>query len=318
MSDRAGVGLLDLAILEACRSVGATSDARHLKTARVLDRLLATEGVGPAVAYEPLCLMARPGVLHLPLIDFHGNAGSPDFGPASPKYTECRLTPLAEAVLRSERGDLGPLPVGLVNGDLYVGGAHPPFDADRIIAAISAASDGATDDEIVGAVGLPVFADPCTITVDWLLLAAAAPTELEMTAAWHLETTSVRSRLTDTQAEAIVVTGLPLGSAASELAGDLQTITARRSSGPDHPADLLRAALRDVNDASSGGTTRLEIVLRPGADAAPVIAVLEQLWSFRQHRTVRLRRPLADLVREFVEPRADLAERLAIVTDARR
>ncbi len=34
-----------------------------------------------------------------PLIDFHGNYGSPDFGPAASRYTECRLHPLAMQLL---------------------------------------------------------------------------------------------------------------------------------------------------------------------------------------------------------------------------
>src|SRR5258705_11626559 len=43
--------------------------------------------------------MAQPFSLRHPLIDFHGNYGSPDFGPAAERYTECRLHPLATLML---------------------------------------------------------------------------------------------------------------------------------------------------------------------------------------------------------------------------
>jgi len=43
--------------------------------------------------------MAQPFSLRHPLIDFHGNYGSPDFGPAAERYTECRLAPLAMQLL---------------------------------------------------------------------------------------------------------------------------------------------------------------------------------------------------------------------------
>jgi DNA gyrase subunit A len=45
--------------------------------------------------YDALVRMARTFSLRHPLIDFHGNFGSPDFGPAAARYTECRLDPLA-------------------------------------------------------------------------------------------------------------------------------------------------------------------------------------------------------------------------------
>ncbi|MEZ5256623.1 MAG: DNA gyrase subunit A [Ilumatobacteraceae bacterium] len=43
--------------------------------------------------------MAQPFSLRHPLIAFHGNYGSPDFGPAASRYTECRLHPLAMQML---------------------------------------------------------------------------------------------------------------------------------------------------------------------------------------------------------------------------
>ena len=54
--------------------------------------------------------MAQPFSLRDPLIDFHGNYGSPDFPPAAARYTECRLSQLAMHMLESideETVDMG-------------------------------------------------------------------------------------------------------------------------------------------------------------------------------------------------------------------
>ena len=53
----------------------------------------------PEAVYDALVRMAQPFSLRHPLIDFHGNYGSVDFGPAAMRYTECRLDPLAMRLL---------------------------------------------------------------------------------------------------------------------------------------------------------------------------------------------------------------------------
>ncbi|MDQ1412012.1 MAG: gyrase subunit, partial [Acidimicrobiaceae bacterium] len=50
---------------------------------------------GSQAIYDALVRMAQPFSLRDPLIDFHGNYGSPDYGAAAERYTECRLSPLA-------------------------------------------------------------------------------------------------------------------------------------------------------------------------------------------------------------------------------
>ena len=49
--------------------------------------------------YDALVRMAQPFSLRHPLIDFHGNYGSPDYRAAAERYTECRLSPLAMHML---------------------------------------------------------------------------------------------------------------------------------------------------------------------------------------------------------------------------
>ena len=80
MSSSTGLGLLDVMILEAIEVAGARHDRPYLKTQRTLDVLHDRTGIGPNQAYESLCDMARRYVARLPLVDFHGNYGSPDYG----------------------------------------------------------------------------------------------------------------------------------------------------------------------------------------------------------------------------------------------
>src|SRR3546814_8086526 len=54
---------------------------------------------GDGVIYDALVRMAQDFSLRHPLIDGHGNFGSPDFGAAASRYTECRLAPLAMQML---------------------------------------------------------------------------------------------------------------------------------------------------------------------------------------------------------------------------
>jgi len=104
MSSATGLSVMDVAVLDALDHVGATPD-RYVKNKRVLDEAFQCHNIPPRPGYQVLCDLSRSWVVHLPLVDFHGNAGSPDFGPASPLYTESRLSPLGAAALAAERGE---------------------------------------------------------------------------------------------------------------------------------------------------------------------------------------------------------------------
>ena len=79
---------------------GFRPDRGHVKCARVAgDTMARFHPHGDSAIYAALVRMAQPFSLRHPLIDFHGNYGSPDFGPAASRYTECRLDPLAMELL---------------------------------------------------------------------------------------------------------------------------------------------------------------------------------------------------------------------------
>src|SRR5512134_149190 len=79
---------------------GFRPDRPFVKCARVTgDTMAKYHPHGDSAIYDALVRMAQPFSLRHPLIDFHGNYGSPDFGPAASRYTECRLHPLAMQLL---------------------------------------------------------------------------------------------------------------------------------------------------------------------------------------------------------------------------
>src|SRR3954462_7056713 len=79
---------------------GFRPDRAFVKSARVTgDTMARYHPHGDGAIYDALVRMAQPFSLRHPLIDFHGNYGSPDFGPAASRYTECRLHPLAMQLL---------------------------------------------------------------------------------------------------------------------------------------------------------------------------------------------------------------------------
>src|SRR5215203_3614846 len=79
---------------------GFRPDRPFVKCARVSgDTMARCHPHGDGAIYDAFVRMAQPFSLRHPLIDFHGNYDSPDFGPAASRYTECRLHPLAMQLL---------------------------------------------------------------------------------------------------------------------------------------------------------------------------------------------------------------------------
>src|SRR3990170_3729901 len=85
-------------ILYRMAEMGLRPDRGHVKCARVVGDVMATlHPHGDGAIYDTLVRMAQPWSLRLPLVDGHGNFGTPgnDDPPAAYRYTECRLTTAA-------------------------------------------------------------------------------------------------------------------------------------------------------------------------------------------------------------------------------
>ena len=93
---RDGLKPVQRRILFQMAQMGLRPDRGHVKSARVVGEVMGRlHPHGDAAIYDALVRMAQPFTLRLPLIDGHGNFGSPDDGPAAMRYTEARLAAAA-------------------------------------------------------------------------------------------------------------------------------------------------------------------------------------------------------------------------------
>ena len=272
-------------ILWSMHDQGFRPDRGHVKCARVVGDVMARfHPHGDAAIYDALARMAQPFSLQHPLIDFHGNYGSPEDPPAAARYTECRLDALAMSMLAdigedtvdfvdNYSGDFAEpavlparLPNLLVNGSqgIAVGMATsiPPHNLVEVIDAVVLLLEdpGAGVEDLMALVHGPDFPTGGQIL---------GRSGLE--AAYRTGRGSVKVRADVKLAEiagrnALVVTALPYqvsaGAVARKIAG---LVDARKLDG-----------IADVNDESSGDDTRFVIKLK--RDANPEV-VLNNLWK---------------------------------------
>ena len=96
---RDGLKPVQRRILFQMGQMGLRPDRGHVKSARVVGEVMGRlHPHGDSAIYDALVRMAQPFSLRLPMIDGHGNFGSPDDGPAAMRYTEARLATAAMAM----------------------------------------------------------------------------------------------------------------------------------------------------------------------------------------------------------------------------
>lgn len=99
-------------ILWSMYESGHRPDRGHVKSARVVGDVMGKYHPHSDVAiYDALVRLAQDFSLNAPLIDGHGNFGSPDDGPAAARYTEARMSREAMLLvgeLGEETVELGP------------------------------------------------------------------------------------------------------------------------------------------------------------------------------------------------------------------
>jgi len=87
-------------ILYAMSEMGLKPSAKYRKSATVVGEVLGKfHPHGDSAVYDSMVRMAQNFSLRYPLIDGQGNWGSLEDSPAAMRYTECRLTPIAEEIL---------------------------------------------------------------------------------------------------------------------------------------------------------------------------------------------------------------------------
>ena len=181
MGQRSGAGLVELAILEALDARRARPGGRAVSCEKVLAALEDEIGLARGYAYQVLIDLAQGWKLPVPLIEGIGNFGSRgNDPPASPRYTEARLSPAGQVALAAERGQIAPVPIGMINGNTHREGVRPPWRPAAVIDAIRQVlrKPRLPGPVITGIVGPPDFITGCSVTGDLAALAAGQHAEL--------------------------------------------------------------------------------------------------------------------------------------------
>lgn len=96
---RDGLKPVQRRILFTMNDMGLRPDRGHVKSARVVGEVMGRlHPHGDGAIYDALVRTAQSWSLRVPMVDGHGNFGSPDAGPAAMRYTECRMAPAAVAM----------------------------------------------------------------------------------------------------------------------------------------------------------------------------------------------------------------------------
>ena len=277
---------------------GFRPDRPFVKCARVSgDTMARFHPHGDGAIYDALVRMAQPFSLRHPLISFHGNYGSPDFGPAASRYTECRLSPLAMQLLADideDTVDMMPtydgsneepvvlpsrFPNLLVNGSQGIavghGDEHPAAQPRRGHRRHDPPDrhPEATPDDLMEFVKGPDFPTGASI------LGRAGIMD-----AYRTGRGSVKMRATaeieenKRGATEIVVTELPYQTSCSAIALRIQELV--------DAGDL--DGIADVNDGSSGGKTELVVTLKRDANANVVLNKLFKLTQLQTNFSINM------------------------------
>ena len=98
---RDGLKPVQRRILYAMMELGMRPNSAYKKSARLVGEVLGKyHPHGDSAVYDAMVRMAQPFSMRLPLVDGQGNFGSVDNDPpAAMRYTEARLSPVAEQIL---------------------------------------------------------------------------------------------------------------------------------------------------------------------------------------------------------------------------
>ena len=290
---RDGLKPVQRRILYGMYTEGMRPDRQHRKSANAVGNVMANyHPHGDQSIYDALARMAQDFSLRYPLVDGHGNFGSPDPAdrPAAPRYTEARLAPLAMELLGEIDEDTvdfddtydgqhqepavlpARFPNLLVNGGggIAVGMATniPPHNLREVIDATLHLIDhpDAGPEDLMQFVLAPDFPTGATI------LGRVGLTELYRTGRGSIRMRAVAEIMEAPRGLQIVVTEVPyqtsvevIGQKIAELVND------RRIEG-----------IRDVRNESAGDTVRLVVDLKRDANAQ---VVLNQLYKHTPMQT---------------------------------
>ncbi|MGH9177405.1 MAG: DNA gyrase subunit A [Acidimicrobiales bacterium] len=278
---RDGLKPVQRRILWGMHDIGARPDRSWMKCARVTGDVMGRyHPHGDGAIYDALVRMAQDFTLRHPLVAGHGNFGSPDFGPAASRYTECRLALLSGDVMLADideetvdfidnySGEFqqpvvlpARFPNLLVNGSqgIAVGMATniPPHNLGEVIDATIHLIDNpqATPDDLMAFVKGPDF------PTGGFILGRAGILEAYRTGRGSIRMRA-RAEIQETKSgTSIVVTELPYqGSAAALEQRVAELVNSRELEG-----------IRDIQNLSAGLDTKIVFPLKRDANANVVL-----------------------------------------------
>jgi DNA gyrase subunit A len=266
-----------------------TADAKHRKCAKVVGDVMGNyHPHGDASIYDALVRMAQSFSLRVPLVDGSGNFGSLDGDPpAAYRYTECRLAPIAEALLADIGMDTVPfrpnydgtreepvvlpsqLPTLLVNGasGIAVGMATsiPPHNPDEVCQAAIRLLDALQEErelssrELCRTLKGPDFPTGGRIVSSAEEIRVCYETgqgSLKLRGTWH-------SGPNDRNKKTVIIDSIPYGVNKSVLVERIAEVAVSRA----------MPLLVDVKDIS-GEDVQIELELKKTADEQKVMAYL--------------------------------------------
>ncbi len=257
---------------------------------------------GDTALYDALVRLAQPWVMRHRLVDGHGNFGSIDGDSAAAyRYTECRLAPMAEALLDDIKKDTVPfrpnydstqtepvvlparVPHLLVNGGagIAVGMATniPPHNLGEVLkATLKLLADPDIKDYQL--VANDAIQGPDFPTGGQVLASREELREIYKTGSGGIKVraTTVEDRKAKTRtSRTLVVTSIPYGVNKATLVEQIAQIV----------VDRKMALLLDVRDLSTD-ELRIELELKAGADKDKVLAYLYKHTSLQTNYSYNL------------------------------
>src|SRR5487761_1214722 len=280
-------------ILYSMWDTGRRPDRPHVKSATVVGDVMARfHPHGDTAIYDALARMVQDFSLRHPLIDGHGEFGSPspNDGPAAMRYTECRLAPLAMSMLEGidERtvdfipnfsgSDEQPVvlparfPNLLVNGSqgIAVGMATniPPHNLGEVIDATIYLLEHpeATSDDLMQFVKGPDFPTGA------LILGRSGILDAYRTGRGSVRMRAIAEIVEERNTTQIVVSEIPYQTAIESIDQQVADAIERGDIG----------GITATQDLSSGRETRYVLTLRRDANAN---VVLNNLYKHTQLQT---------------------------------
>jgi DNA gyrase/topoisomerase IV, subunit A len=295
MSERTGLGIVEIAILEALHS------GQYLRCDTALARVEDQIGLAPGYAYEVLVNLAQPWTMPVSLVHGQGNFGSRgNDPPAGFRYTQARITRTGQLALAAERGDIAPLPIALINGNTYGQGQRPPFQPRAIIDAIRAVikRPAIADKELTNIAGPPSFVTGCAVTGNLPTLAAGRRTKLRL-----------RAQVTISDDGRVLIENMPPNASTDDTASAIAN-RARAARWADKHPDLHRRTylpLADIRNETHERTSpygRIICTPREGTSPGQLRDLLLDVPGVSTTMPVALPRPMPNLIRHCAQANA--------------